>query len=167
MFRKILVGIALLSLLAAPASAAGKRAIAKGKNGQTLTASQSRNLNPKGQWITVTGDRYDETVGIYVTYCVVVPANQVPTPCGAGIDVTGKTHTSIWVSSNPPFLARPLVQPFGVGGKFKVRLRVNAFAGDYDCREVMCAITTRADHLNTDNRTADVFIPMTFATNKK
>lgn len=88
----------------------------------------------------------------------------MPTPCGAGIDVTGKTHTSIWVSSNPPFFAKPVVTPYGVGGTFKVRVRINKMAGDFDCTKVKCAITTRSDHLNTDNRTNDVFIPITFAT---
>ena len=165
MVRKLLAVTLALLLAAAPAHAATqKRAIARGKDGQILTASASRNLNPNGQWVTVTGDHYNETVGIYVTYCIVVPKGELPTPCGAGIDVTGKTHTSIWVSSNPPFFAKPVVTPYGVGGTFKVRVRINKMAGDFDCTKVKCAITTRSDHLNTDNRTNDVFIPITFAT---
>lgn len=165
MSRKSLIGALLLVLLAAPASAANaKRAIGRGEHGQLLAASASRNLNPKGQWVTITGNRYDETVGIYVTYCVVVPKEELPSPCGAGIDVTGTTHTSVWVSSNPPFFAKPVVTPYGIGGTFKVKVRINKMAGDFDCTKVKCAITTRSDHLNTDNRTNDVFIPITFAT---
>lgn len=163
MLKNVLAAaLALLLVAAAPVEAAN-RAIARGDKGQVLTASASRNLNPNGQWVSISGNHYDETVGIYVTYCVVVPKGELPSPCGAGIDVTGKTHTSVWVSSNPPFFAKPVVTPYGVGGTFKVRVRINKMAGDFDCTKVKCAITTRSDHLNTDNRTNDVFIPITFA----
>lgn len=160
----ILTSIAIL-LLAAPAQAAtsSTRATGKGKNGQVLVVSRAKNLNPTGQWVTVSGRGYNETVGIYVTYCKVVPTGQLATPCGAGIDMTGKTHTSVWVSSNAPFFARPLITEYRPGGKFSVRIRVVAKIGDLDCTKYKCAITTRSDHLNLDTHKNDVFIPITFA----
>lgn len=168
MIRKVAaVGAAILLLVLSPADAAsGTKRTAHGRYGQVLAASQALKLNPAGQWVTVSGNHYNETIGIYVTYCKVVPTGQLPTPCGAGIDLTGSTHTSVWVSSNPPFIARPLVTPYSPGGRFKVRLWVKQRVGDLDCRKYKCAIATRSDHLNTDSRKNDVFIPISFAKKK-
>ena len=145
------------------AQAFGIQALVHGSFGQVLKVSQSKNLPAKGSWVTVTGDGYDERVGIYVTMCVRPAKGQLPTPCGGGINKTGTSSASVWVSSNAPSYGTGLAKPFGFGGKFKVRLFLGPHIGALDCRKVKCVIATRADHLQSSNRTADVFIPVTFS----
>lgn len=151
-----------LTLAPEPGHAASTN-IARGSSGQTLTASKSQLLDPKGTWVTVTGRGYDERIGIYVTYCKLVKKGSVPTPCGAGIDMTGSTHTSVWVSSNAPLPLRPLVTEYSPGGKFTVRIKVIAVTKEINCLKYRCAITTKSDHLNLDSKKNDVILPITFA----
>ena len=167
-FRSVTAALlgATLVLGTAPAHAATTVVTMKGSGGQTLTTSQAKNLSLSGQYVTVSGRRYDETVGIYVAMCVLNGAGKEPTPCGGGIDKSGTGGASEWVSSNPPPYGVGLAVPFSIGGSFKVRLKVGPFIGSFDCRKVKCAIVTKADHLNQDNRSADVFIPVTFAIKK-
>lgn len=167
-FRPVAAALlaAVLASGALPADAAGTAITVKGSAGQTLTTSQAKQLSLAGQYVTVTGKRYDETLGIYVAMCVLNGTGKEPTPCGGGIDKSGTGGASEWVSSNPPPYGVGLAVPFSVGGSFKVRLKVGPFIGSFDCRKVKCAIVTKADHLNQDNRSADVFIPVTFATKK-
>jgi len=143
--------------------AIGIHTLTHGRYGQVLKVSQSKNLSAKGSWVTVTGDGYDERVGIYVTMCVRPAPGQLPTPCGGGINKTGSSAASVWVSSNAPSYGVGLAKPFGIGGTFKVRLFLGPHIGTKDCRKIQCVIVTRADHLQTSNRTADVFIPVTFS----
>lgn len=150
-----------------PAQAASTAVTVKGAGGQTLTVTQAKRLSPKGQFVTVTGRRYDETVGIYVALCVLPAKGGIPTPCGGGVDKSGSKGASEWVSSNPPPYGVGLAVPYGVAGTFKVRLKVGPIVGNFDCRKVKCAIVTKADHLNEDNRAADVLIPVTFAPAKQ
>ena len=132
-----------------------------GGKGQRFTASETKNLTD-GQPVTLTGRNYNTKLGIYVTYCVVPPKGQKPTACGP-FDITGVNNASFWISSNPPLYAASLVTPFGKGGTFKVVMKATQFIDGQDCTKVRCAFTTRADHTNGGNRTADVFIPVTFA----
>jgi hypothetical protein len=161
------ISVLLVMLLAAThlesAHASGIQTLVHGLYGQTLKVSKSKNLPAKGSWVTVTGNGYDERVGIYVTMCVRPAKGQLPTPCGGGINKTGSSAASVWVSSNAPSYGTGLAKPFGFGGKFKVRLFLGPHIGDLDCRKVKCVIATRADHLQSSNRTADVFIPVTFS----
>ena len=133
---------------------------AKGSKGQLFTASAARNL-ADGQKIMLTGKGYNTKIGIYVTYCVVPPKGQKPSECGP-FDITGKNNASFWISSNPPLYAAALVTPFGKGGSFKVSMAATRFIGESDCAVVRCAFTTRADHTQSDVRSADVFVPVTF-----
>ena len=120
-----------ISLVATPAIAV------TGSQGESLTVSQSKAIK-SGSTIIVTGQHYDETVGIYVAFCKVVPKGELPTPCGGGADKSGAAGASQWISSNPP--------PYGA----------------IDCKKVKCAIYTRADHTRGDDRSFDLFIPVTF-----
>ena len=164
---RAVISLLLVMLLAAThlesAHASGIQTLVHGLYGQTLKVSKSKNLPAKGSWVTVTGNGYDERVGIYVTMCVRPAKGQLPTPCGGGINKTGSSAASVWVSSNAPSYGTGLAKPFGFGGKFKVRLFLGPHIGDLDCRKVKCVIATRADHLQSSNRTADVFIPVTFS----
>lgn len=165
----ISIGFGLTSLTHAPAFASSESAkkpvksvVVRGKEGQSLSVDRSRNLNRSGTTVVVTGKRFDERVGIYVALCVIPKKGQKPGPCGGGVDTDGSSSASKWISSNPPSYGIGLAQPYRLGGSFKVRLKIKSKIGKVDCRRVKCAITSRADHLQESDRSADVFIPVSF-----
>ena len=86
------ISAALLIALASATSAVATSpsTTARGASGQVLTVSKSSQLPPKGSWITVTGKRYDETVGIYVALCVLTKKGTKTIKVVVG----GKTFTS-------------------------------------------------------------------------
>lgn len=112
--------------------------------------------------LQVTGSGFDENKGIYVAFCVEPLEGEPASPCGGGVDTTGKTGASAWVSSKPPPYGEGLAVPFGPGGSFAVQIKANSRIGSIDCREVVCGVATRADHTRSTDRTQDVFIPITF-----
>ncbi|NCX37607.1 MAG: hypothetical protein EBX11_03910 [Actinobacteria bacterium] len=67
---------------------------------------------------------------------------------------------AIWISSNPPAYAVGLTQEFLPGGRFTQKVKVSKKIGKFDCTKVKCAITVRADHLRSNDRTSDLFIPI-------
>lgn len=153
------------TLSSSPAPVAtGSPASVSGIGGQTLSASATAGLDPDGARIRVTGTGYDTSKGIYVSFCVLPPPGQLPTPCGGGIDLTGAGGSTVWVSSDPPAYAAGLATPYGPGGTFEVTITARAALNDtIDCRVVTCAVVTRNDHTRTDDRSQDVFIPLGFA----
>ena len=154
-------------VIASPAAAAS----ASGPEGQTLTVSEVDGLDPDGDTITVHGEGYDVSTGIYVVVCVDNGAGQQATPCLGGVDMEGGGGSSAWISSNPPSYGEGLAQPFDeVGGKgsFDVELSVTASDEFTDCLDPAqapngCVVATRADHTRPGDRSADVRIPVTFA----
>ena len=169
----VLLALALaggLSITASnPATAAGNSAA--GPIGPILTVDAASNLDDM-QRLSVTGRGYDLKVGIYVTFCVIPPKGKRPELCGP-FDVTGQNNQAVWVSSNPPIYAVPLVKPFDTvtttvkgkklsTGSFTVKVPATRMIGSYDCKVVKCAILTRADHTRSGYRKADVIIPVTF-----
>ena len=137
-----------------------------GSHGETLTASKVNGIK-SGDIITVIGQHYDETIGIYVAFCKVVPKGQLPTPCGGGADKTGGTGASEWISSNPPTYGVGLAKPYLPGGRFSVKIKVSPIitvpnGKSIDCRKTSCAIYTRADHTRGDDRSYDLALPLTF-----
>ncbi len=168
LISKILIAILVAGSLIATGGAAGSANAAsttvsvKGPKGQTLSASVSKNLDPaKATKITLAGKGYNTRVGIYATFCVMPEAGAKPEHCG-GFDITGRNTQAHWISSKPPFYAQLVTKAFGKGGTFKVVVPVSQMIGEYDCKVVVCALTTRADHTRGDFRAADVFIPVTF-----
>lgn len=160
---KGLAATLVVSALALPAAAATATPVsAKGAAGQVLTVSNTKLLPAAGSWVTVSGKRFDETVGIYVALCVVRPKGQVPSPCGGGVDKSGSSKASAWISSNPPRYGIGLAMPYKIGGVFKVKIKVGPRIGKYDCRKVKCAVVAKADHMNPEYRGADVSVPVTF-----
>ncbi len=154
--------IATGSLSVGAASAASTAVSVKGPKGQTLTASVAKNLDPDvATKITLTGKGYNTRVGIYATFCVMPEPGLKPEHCG-GFDITGRNTQAHWISSKPPFYAQLVTKAFGKGGTFKVVVPVSQMIGEYDCKVVTCALTTRADHTRGDFRAADVFVPVTF-----
>jgi hypothetical protein len=146
----------------APAKAGGTSTVTTAA-GLRVTVTPVRRLDPTGATVKVTGRGFNPTIGIYVALCVKPKKGRVPTPCGGGINTSGKKAASVWVSSNPPAYGQALATPFGKGGSFSVKLSVSALIGKTDCRKVACAIVTRADHTQPDERRSDVIVPVTFA----
>lgn len=164
--KKILLALVTILTLLIPstgyaASASSSKVTVTGSKGQKLTVSQTKGLK-KDAKVTVTGSGYNKDVGIYVTFCVIPKKGKKPDHCGA-YNITGINSQAVWISSNPPLYALLLVTSFKDGGKFKIELPVSQTIGDKDCTKVKCAVLTRADHTNGDNRTADVIVPVTFS----
>jgi hypothetical protein len=130
----------------------------KGLQGQLLTVSAT--TAKSGSMITVTGNRFDETVGIYLAFCVIPKKGAPPTPCGGGVNKAGTGEASFWISSNPPPYAVGLTEEFLPGGRFTQKVQVSRKIGKFDCTKVRCAITVRADHLRGNDRSYDMFIPV-------
>ena len=132
----------------------------KGSQGQVLSVSKTTFKD--GATATVSGKYFDETVGIYLAICVIPKTGQVPTPCGGGVNKAGVGEGSFWISSNPPPYGVGLADPYKPGGRFTYQFRVVQKIGEFDCKKVKCAITVRADHLRSNDRSFDLFIPLTF-----
>lgn len=148
----------LIATLVVAISPAAQAAVVKGPQGQLLTVSATTATS--GSMITVTGNRFDETVGIYLAFCVVPKKGEVPTPCGGGVNKTGTGEASFWISSNPPPYAIGLTEEFLPGGRFTHKVKVSKKIGKFDCTKVKCAITIRADHLRGSDRSFDLFVPV-------
>lgn len=130
---------------------------------RTLIVSNSVDLDPDVQTLRVRGSGFDVTKGIYVGLCVLQPSGQQPSPCGGGIDKTGSSGSSAWISSNPPAYGVGLAVPYGSGGSFDVEITVSAAINDaVDCRRVECAIVTKNDHTIISDRSQDLIVPVTF-----
>ena len=154
---QVAVVIIAATALTTPAMAATS---VLGSDGQKLSASITKVRS--GQEITVSGQGFDETVGIYLAYCLMPKKGAAPTPCGGGVNKEGIGDASYWISSNAPSYATGLAIPFTPGGRFTEKVRVLKKIGKHDCSKVRCAITVRSDHLHEGDRTHDLFIPVTF-----
>jgi hypothetical protein len=132
---------------------------------RSLSVSQVSDLDPNGQTLAVSGAGFSPDKGVYVAFCVIPATNQTPTPCGGGMDLTAATGASLWISSNAPDYGDGLATAFGPGGTFSGTLTVTPRINDaLDCRQLRCAIVTRADHTRTADRSLDLFVPVTFGT---
>ncbi|MFF8956350.1 endoglucanase [Streptomyces sp. NPDC014894] len=139
---------------------------ATGPTGQKLTVSAVKDIDPAGQRVTVTGSGYDPAQGVYLAVCVIPKKpGEPPSPCLGGMDLTGGSGSSIWISNNPPDYAKDLVRPFTVKdgkGGFTFDLTVKIKDSNADCAKESCAIVTRADHTDISDRKQDVIVPITF-----
>lgn len=154
---------AILSLLIVSlslSSAAATSKTVKGSQGQTLSVDKTV-IRANGK-ITIMGSNFDPKIGIYLAFCKTPKKGQPPTPCGGGINMSGEALSSIWISNDPPPYGDGLVEPFEKNGSFKVSLRLQPKFDDVNCRKVRCAITVRADHLRSSDRSSDLFVPIKF-----
>ncbi len=156
MFRR--VSLVLAIAIALPSSAQAATSSLSG-NGASITIAQKVLAN--NAKVVVTGKNFDETVGIYLAFCVVPKSGQAPTPCGGGVNKSGTGEASYWISSNPPPYGIGLAIPFTAGGRFSEVVQVTRKIGKFDCKKVKCAITVRSDHLHEGDRSHDIFIPIT------
>ena len=149
-----MIAVAIL-VAAMPSSFA---ASIKGSQDQVLSVSKT--TVKSGSTVTVNGKYFDETIGIYLAFCVVPPKGKAPTPCGGGVNKAGSSEASFWISSNPPPYAIGLTEEYLPGGRFTQKVKISKKIGKYDCTKVKCAITVRADHLRSNDRSSDLFIPI-------
>jgi hypothetical protein len=154
--KKLLALVLIFSISSMPISAASST---KGAQGQVLSVSKT--TVKSGSVVTVKGNYFDETVGIYLAFCVIPAKGKAPTPCGGGVNKAGLSEASFWISSNPPPYAIGLTEEFLPGGRFTQKVKISKKIGKFDCTKVKCAITVRADHLRSNDRSSDLFIPIT------
>ena len=131
-----------------------------------IRVSQTSGLDPKGGLVTVRGSGFDVTKGVYVFVCNQATWNAARR-CVGGINLDGSSPLSQWISSNPPGYAIGLTVPFAADGTFVVPLFVRATDEStnlIDCTKQQCGIVTFADHTRRDDRSQDVFVPISFAT---
>ncbi|MGC9539400.1 immunoglobulin I-set domain protein [Streptomyces sp. UG1] len=133
-----------------------------GPNGQKLTVTPVNDLATENQTLKVTGTGYDTNKGIYVALCVDNGDGELPTPCIGGVDMSGGSHSSAWISSDPPDYGEELAIPYGAGGTFEVELTVDARDEYTDCFKATCVLATRNDHTLSGDRSQDVKVPVAF-----
>jgi hypothetical protein len=154
--KKLLALVVAIAISSMPLSSA---ATIKGAQGQTLSVSKT--TVKAGSVVTVKGNFFDETVGIYLAFCVIPAKGKAPTPCGGGINKAGLSEASFWISSNPPPYAIGLTEEFLPGGRFTQKVKISKKIGKFDCTIVKCSITVRSDHLRSNYRSSYLFIPIT------
>ncbi|GAB7108318.1 hypothetical protein JCM4814A_66320 [Streptomyces phaeofaciens JCM 4814] len=154
-----------LGLATSASAATATRTIVDGSTTYNLSLTAPDTASAAGQVITVTGSGYNTGQGIYVGLCVVdgVQGANKPTPCLGGQDESGSTGASHWVNNVFGGLFANSSK-FGTGGTFSAQIYVKAVLDDGSvCGEdVTCAIVTRADHFDTNDRKYDVHAPITF-----
>jgi hypothetical protein len=158
----------LISLSISPSNAAQKSQVVKGQFGESISA-QARDItvDKNGQaQIVITGKGFDETVGIYLAYCLMPKSGAAPTPCGGGVNKSGIGDASFWITSNAPPNAANQAETFRAGCRFTKSVGVSEKIGKIDCRKSKCALTVRSDHLREGDRSRDLFIPVTFKKRK-
>lgn len=157
MRRLILLVLFLLALGTISPSATAR--VMFGPDNQRLEVSKSKIKS--GEVITVVGKRFNPDIGIYLSFCKIPASGSQPTPC-APISMERQTNSGYWISSNAPTYSKGLTTPFGENGSFRVRLKIDRQIGNYRCASNECAVTIRADHLRTSDRSQDLFIPIRF-----
>lgn len=153
------LAILIAGLVLGAPSANAAAITARGLHGETISIESK--VIKAGQVIKVTGTHFDESVGIYLAYCVMPAKGALPTPCGGGANKAGIGDASYWISSNPPPYGKGLAIPYKPGGRFVEKVLISKSIGKFDCRKVKCAITVRADHLMSADRSYDLYIPIT------
>jgi hypothetical protein len=163
-FRKtVLIAISIFAITALEIAPASAKNSVSGSFGQSISVTKSTlEVSKKVQTVTVNGKGFDETIGIYLAYCLVPKPGAAPTPCGGGANKAGIAGSSIWISSNAPPYADGLAIAFKGGGRFSEKLSITKMIGKFDCTKIKCAITVRSDHLHEGDRTNDLFIPIIF-----
>lgn len=128
-----------------------------------------------GQLLTVSGQGFDASIGIYVAFCKVPDApDEKPGPCLGGIPdeasadaETGGADTreateNAWVTNNwawQAFATAGYDDP--EAGTFSVNLVVPDPVSELlDCSEELCGVFTRADHTASGDRVQDLYLPL-------
>jgi hypothetical protein len=142
-----------------------------GTAGQTLTVTPVDDLDPAGETVTVTGSGFDAdagfdtaTEGLYVAFCVDTGTADAPSPCVGGIDMSGESGSSRWVTNNP-YPGTPSVA-VAADGSFTTTIVVQQADENVDCADLPagqeCKVVVRMDHRAGGDRSQDVKVPVTF-----
>ncbi|MGV9312216.1 hypothetical protein ACWDR0_08460 [Streptomyces sp. NPDC003691] len=175
-----MLGATALTLgLASSASAATvNRSITDNNTPYTLSLTAPSTAAAAGQNVTVSGSGYNTSQGVYVGLCAVPAGVNVndqstwsakPTPCLGGQDQAGTTGASHWVNSDWWWMSPNNSSAYNVvnnRGSFSVNIHVKAqISSSVTCGQggVTCAIVTRADHFDSNDRKYDVYVPVTFS----
>ncbi|MFE7270520.1 hypothetical protein [Streptomyces sp. NPDC057623] len=154
-----------LGLATSASAATSTRTITDGGTTYNLSVTAPNTATAAGQVINVTGSGFNTGQGIYVGLCVVngAPGANKPTPCLGGQDESGSTGASHWVNNTFGGMFANSSK-FGSGGTFDVDIFVKATLEDGTVcgQDVDCAVVTRADHFDTNDRNYDVHVPITF-----
>ncbi|KOU77877.1 LPXTG-motif cell wall anchor domain protein [Streptomyces sp. MMG1533] len=154
-----------LGLATSASAATSTRTIVDGSTTYSLSVTAPDTAASTGQVITVTGSGFNTGQGIYVGLCAVDGAQGAnkPTPCLGGQDEDGSIGASHWVNNTFGGLFANSSK-FGSGGTFSVQIYVKATLdnGQVCGDDVTCAVVTRADHFDTDDRKYDVHVPISF-----
>ncbi|MFD3581136.1 hypothetical protein [Streptomyces sp. NPDC058683] len=154
-----------LGLAGSASAATSTRTVTDAGTTYSLSLSAPDTAAAAGRTITVTGSGYNTSQGVYVGLCVVdgTPGANKPSPCLGGQDESGTTGASHWVNNTFGGLFANSSR-FGTGGTFSVQIYVKAALDDGSvCGEdVTCAVVTRADHFDSEDRKYDVHVPITF-----
>ncbi|GHG87461.1 hypothetical protein [Streptomyces lanatus] len=154
-----------LGLATSASAATSTRTVTDGGTTYNLSLTAPATAATAGQVISVSGTGYNPSQGIYVSLCVVDGAQGAnkPTPCLGGADQSGSTGASHWVNNTfGGTFANS--SKFGSGGSFSVQIFVKATLDDGSVcgQDVECAVVTRADHFDSNDRKYDVHVPITF-----
>ncbi|QOV34387.1 hypothetical protein IM697_30210 [Streptomyces ferrugineus] len=154
-----------LGLATSASAATSTRTVTDGGTTYGLSLTSPDTATAAGQVITVSGSGYNTGQGVYVSLCVVdgAPGANKPTPCLGGQDESGSTGASHWVNNTFGGMFANSSR-FGSGGNFSVQIFVKATLDDGSVcgQDVECAVVTRADHFDSEDRKYDVHVPITF-----
>ncbi|SDN26943.1 hypothetical protein SAMN04487981_104271 [Streptomyces sp. cf386] len=154
-----------LGLATSASAATSTRTVTDGGTTYNLSLTSPDTAAATGQVITVSGSGYNTGQGVYVSLCVVDGAQGAnkPTPCLGGQDEDGSTGASHWVNNTFGGMFANSSK-FGTGGTFSVQIYVKATLDDGSVcgQDVECAVVTRADHFDSEDRKYDVHVPIAF-----
>lgn len=165
------VASGLVGALVPAAPVAAAPGTGTGGAGQSLTVSDVDDLDPDGATVTVTGSGYDvtgfdiATEGMYLALCVDNGPTAQPGPCIGGVDTSGETSASRWITNDGP-TGVPTV-PIAADGSFTTTLTLEVADANTDCNDLAagkaCKVFTRMDHRSSGDRSQDVRVPVDFA----
>lgn len=142
-----------------------------GAHGQSITVSDVDDLDPTGQTVEVTGEGFTEaagfdvaTAGVYLGVCLDNGPAVPPGPCVGGVDMTGHSPTSRWITNNP--IGEAEVVPMAADGSFSTSFTAQAADAFVDCQDPPagkdCKIFIRRDHRAGGDRNQDIRVPITW-----
>lgn len=121
------------------------------------TLSHSNNLNRAGETLTVNINGLPDEQGLYILECV------VPASADARPNVCVGQQSTIWTSKSAVMLGYGATAFTGSVSIPVTRTFTAANSTFVNCDEVSCGVFVRKDHTAPTDRSADTFLPISFA----